>query len=295
MSERPRPAWVPEREFPFRDRWIEIDGNTVHYIDEGSGPPLLMLHGQPTWSFLYRDVVKELRDAFRCIALDYPGFGLSQAGSGYGFTPAEHAKVVERFVLELDVQGAAPIVQDWGGPIGLWVAGKHPDRFAGLVIGNTFAWPVDDDSSKQRYARFFRSPIGRMLTTRGNVFVNLLMKAGVRKRKLSPEAKAAYRGPFPTVESRRPQTAFPPAIIESRDFLLDVSSGLSALKEKPTLIVWGDRDIAFRKPDLQRFQQHFPRQRTVMLRGAGHYIQEDAPDEIAAAVRTWWLEDVESR
>ncbi len=148
---------------------------------------------------------------------------------------------------------------------------------------------------KQRFSAFFRSPPGRFLTTRGNVFVNVFMQGGVRKKKLGPDVKAAYRGPFPTVESRMPQTVFPRSIVGARDFLLDVSSGLTALRDTPALIVWGDRDVAFRKHDMTKFQGLFRRQRTVVLRGAGHFIQEDAPDEIAAAIRSWWLEDVEGR
>ena len=293
MTAPERPAWVPERLYPFRDHWLPIDGHQVHYIDEGSGPTLLMLHGQPTWSFLYRDIVKELRDSFRCVAVDYPGFGLSTAAAGYGFTPAEHAHVVERLVLELDLRGAAPIVQDWGGPIGLWVAGRHPDRFAGLVIGNTWAWPVDDDKAKRRFSKVFGGPVGSFLTRTVQPFVNVMIQGGIKKRKVTPEMKAAYRGPFPTAASREPQVVFPRAITAGRDFLLDVASGLPKLRDKPVLIVWGDRDIAFRARDLARFQELFPSQRTVMLAGAGHFIQEDAADEIAAAVRTWWREEIE--
>ena len=135
-----RPAWVPEDLYPFESRHAEVDGSRVHYVDEGGGPPLLLLHGNPTWSFLYREIVLGLRDRFRCIALDLPGFGLSTAAPGYGFTPAEHADVVERFVLTLDLNDAAMMVQDWGGPIGFAVATRHPDRFSGFVVGNTWAF-----------------------------------------------------------------------------------------------------------------------------------------------------------
>src|SRR5919107_5146609 len=110
-SQPPRPSWLDERLYPFESRYADVGGARVHYVDEGSGPPLLLMHGNPTSSFLYRDVIAGLRDRFRCIALDLPGFGRSQAPPGYGFTPAEHADVVERFVLDLDLTGLTMMVQ----------------------------------------------------------------------------------------------------------------------------------------------------------------------------------------
>ena len=144
-ADRPvRPAWVPDELYPFESHYADVAGSRVHYIDEGDGPPLLLLHGNPTWSFLYREIVKGLRDRYRCIAVDHPGFGLSSPAPGYGFTPAEHADVLEQLVLRLDLGDLTMMVQDWGGPIGFAVATRHPERFAAFVIGNTWAWPKGD-------------------------------------------------------------------------------------------------------------------------------------------------------
>ena len=109
MSTR-RPDWVDDELFPFESRFVELDGAHVHYVDEGAGPTLLMLHGNPTWSFLYREIIASLRDRFRCVALDYPGFGLSTAPPGYGFTAREHSDVVARFVAELDLTDWTPVM-----------------------------------------------------------------------------------------------------------------------------------------------------------------------------------------
>ena len=99
------PDWVPQHLFPFPSRTIEIENCRVHYVDEGSGPVLLLLHGNPTWSFLYRDIIRGLKNDFRCIALDYPGFGLSKASDGYDFKPATHARIVEKFIEALNLDG----------------------------------------------------------------------------------------------------------------------------------------------------------------------------------------------
>jgi haloalkane dehalogenase len=282
-----RPGWIPERLYPFEDRFADLEGGArVHYVDEGSGPPLLMLHGNPTWSFLYREIVPGLRDRFRCVAPDYPGFGLSRAPAGYGYTPREHAQALERLVLELDLRDVTLVVQDWGGPIGFAVAGRHPERFAGFVILNTWAWPKSDLGT-QAFSRFLGGPIGRRLILNRNLFVERILPGGVRLRKLSDEAMAAYRGPFPDPRSRVPTAVFPREILGSLEWLGEVEAGLPAVSDRPALIVWPTRDVAFREPERRRWEQTFPDHRTVLVEGAGHYVQEDAPDQIVAAVRSW--------
>jgi alpha/beta hydrolase fold len=142
---RVRPAWVDDALFPFESRFMEVDGHVIHYVDEGSGPVLLMLHGNPTWSFVYHGVIARLREQFRCVAVDYPGFGLSVAGPGYRYLPEEHAAVVLAVLDRLGLSGVTLVVQDWGGPIGMWVAEHRPAAFRALVVGNTWAWPVNGD------------------------------------------------------------------------------------------------------------------------------------------------------
>lgn len=282
----PRPEWIPAELYPFESRFADVAGSRVHYIDEGEGPTLLLLHGNPTWSFLYREIVAGLRDRFRCIAVDHPGFGLSSPAPGYGFTPAEHAKVLEAFIAELDLTDVTMMVQDWGGPIGFAAATREPDRFSGFVIGNTWAWPKSDPGT-QVFSRFLGGPIGGYLITRRNLFVERIIPAGVRLKKLSKPVMDAYRGPFPTPQSRRPVHVFPHEILASRPFLAEVERGLPALADRRALLVWPTRDVAFRVTERRRWESAFPDHRTVMLEGAGHYIQEDAPAEIVAAIRDW--------
>jgi haloalkane dehalogenase len=279
-----RPPWLAPHLFPFRSRFAEVDGARVHYVDEGSGPPLLLLHGNPTWSFLYREVISGLRDRFRCIAPDYPGFGLSTPAPGYRFTPAEHARIVERLVLDLDLRGITMMVQDWGGPIGFAVATRHPERFARFVVGNTWAWPKSDPGT-QAFSRLVGGPIGRRLIASRNIFVERILPGGVKRRTLPPEVMAAYRGPFPTPASRRPVAVLPGEILASRPFLADVESRLPAVSERPALILWPTRDPAFGARERARWEALFAHHETTLLEGAGHYIQEDAAAEIVAAIR----------
>lgn len=283
-----RPAWVPAELYPFEDRYVKAAGANVHYVDEGDGPPLLLLHGNPTWSFLYREVIKGLRDRYRCIAVDYPGFGLSTAPGGYGFTPAEHAHVLEQFVASLDLQDVTMMTQDWGGPIGFAVATRHPARFTRFVIGNTWAWPMGGMK-----ARFFSGllggPVGSYLIKRHNIFVEKILPAGVKRHALPEEVMNAYRGPFASVSARRAVHVLPREIVQSKEFLQGIERGLVALRDCPALILWPSDDLAFADIHRERWEEAFPSHRTIRLEGAGHFIQEDAAEEIVAAIRDWSL------
>jgi haloalkane dehalogenase len=281
-----RPPWLRADLYPFESHYAQIGGASVHYLDEGSGPPLLLLHGNPTWSFLYRELIEGLRDRYRCIAPDHPGFGLSRAPVGYGYTPAEHATVLERLVEQLDLGDVTMMVQDWGGPIGFAVATRHPDRFSAFVIGNTWAWPKSDPGT-QVFSRLLGGPIGGYLIKQRNFFVENIIPGNVKRRTLPPDVMDAYRGPFPTPDSRRPMHVFPREILGSRPFLAEIERGLPKLRDRPALLVWPTKDIAFREPERKRWEQVFPNHQTVILEGAGHYIQEDAADEITAAIRAW--------
>lgn len=283
-----RPSWVNDELFPFQSRFLEVGGANVHYIDEGDGPVFLALHGNPTWSFLYRHIVLGLKGRFRCIALDYPGFGLSSAPAGYGYTVAEHARVVDGFVEQLALRDVTLMVQDWGGPIGFWVATRHPEWFQAFVIGNTWAWPLRDTATRVFSTTLGSSGLGGLLVRRADVFVNVFMRAGIRRRKLTPAERQMYKRPHPTPESRVPVHVMPREIMAAHAFLSEVEQGLERVAEKPALIVWGERDPGFKESLRLRWERTFPNHRTHVLRGASHYIQEDAPDEIVTAIEDWW-------
>jgi len=284
-----RPAWVNRALFPFDSHFAEIDGALVHYIDEGEGPVFLGLHGNPAWSFLYRHIVNGLKDRFRCIALDYPGFGLSTAPSGYRYTIAEHSRVVEGFVTQLGLEGITMMVQDWGGPIGFSVAIRHPARFRAFVIGNTFGWPVRGEKTLERFSKLMGSNFpGGFLVKRLDLFTNVFVPGGIKRKKLSNAEKEMYKRPHPTPQSRVPVHVMPREILAAHELLTEVEQGLPRVARLPALIVWGDRDQAFKEAQRRRWEGTFPNHKTVILRGASHYIQEDAPEEIIGAIKEWW-------
>lgn len=269
--------------YPFQSRWFESSAGRVHYVDEGKGQPILMCHGNPTWSFLYRNVIRSLRDRFRCIAVDYPGFGLSDHPDGYGYTVAEHAGVVGELVSELDPSELIVLGHDWGGPIGTSVASSNPDRVAGLVFGGTFFWPTDRRG--RIFSRVMSSrPMQRAIIKR-NFFVERLLPAAINRR-LGPEEMEHYRAVLPTPESRAGVAQFPRQIIDATPLLAELEQRVpERLGGKRVLITYPMKDAAFpAKTTLPRMLDAFSDVEVVELPEAKHYFAEDAADQIADAI-----------
>jgi haloalkane dehalogenase len=266
---------------------VDLGGNEVHYVDVGEGPALLMLHGNPTSSLVWQQVIDRLSPTFRCIAPDYPGFGRSVAAAGYGYAPQEHAEVVAEFVEHLDLRDYTLVMQDWGGPIGIAAASRDPSRVTGLVIANTWAWPLNGVPKVEVMSRLMGGPLGRFAIQRFNLFVNATLPMGHRLRKLTVAEMERYRAAFPTPESRLPTAILPRALTAERRFLARCEADLARFSHVPALLVWADRDIAFGRAELERWQQVLANSTTVPVPGAGHFLQSDAPDAVAGAIADW--------
>ena len=277
--------FLPDRDlYPFTSRWFDSSGGRVHYIDEGSGPPILFCHGNPTWSFLYRNVIARLRDRFRCIAPDYLGFGLSDRPSGYGYTVEEHAQNVGELVDNLDLDGYLSMGQDWGGPVSMAVDTARADRVRGIVLGNTWFWPADSLRMKAFSTVMSSRPMQSAILNR-NFFVERLIPIGTT-RTLTPLEMEHYRAVQPSPEARMGIAELPKQILAARPLLQRLARDVPAtLGAKPALFVWGMKDFAFRPAQtIPRMRATFPDHVLVELPDANHFIQEDAPDQIAAAI-----------
>ncbi len=278
-------AFTPSPElFPFQSRWFDANGIRVHYVDEGAGQPILMCHGNPTWSFLYRKLILRLRDRFRCVAVDYPGFGLSDRPERYGYTPAEHARIVGQLADQLQLDRFIVMGQDWGGPIGMWVASERADRVYGLVFMNTWFWPADR-LQFQIFSRAMSSPPLQWLILQRNFFVERIIPNSV-SQKLSVPEMDHYRGPQPTPAARRGVAEFPRQILAAGPWLQRLAeTAPQALRDKPVLLVWGMKDPGFgSQAVIDRWKTYFPAAEVVVVPKVSHFIQEDSPDQIASAV-----------
>jgi len=280
-----RVDFVPDSTlYPFTSHWFDSSVGRMHYLDEGSGPPIMLCHGNPTWSFLYREIITALRDRFRCIAPDYLGFGLSERPAGFGYTIEEHARVVGELVDHLGLDGYLTMGHDWGGPISMAVDTVRADRVRGVVLGNTLFWPTDDLSMKVFSKVMGSWPMQWAILNR-NFFVERLIPACTAVS-LSEAVMAHYRGVQPTPEARQGVARMPIEILAAHPLLERLARDVPAkLGSKPALLVWGMKDFALRPGrGIPRMRKAFTDHVLVELPDARHFIQEDAPGPIAAAI-----------
>ncbi len=283
---RQRKFAVDAIEYPFKSHWFEHNGSAMHYIDEGQGEgdktAIVMCHGNPTWSYLYRHIIKLLAPQYRCIACDLPGFGYSDHPPGYSYKPQEHAEWVEALLVEhLKLNRFILVVQDWGGPIGLRVATRHPDKVIGVVISSTFI------GAPTTVGRIFSTLMGarlfQYLIIQRNFFARTIVSTMLGKN-ASPVTLKAYTDPFPTPESRTGPAVFPVQIVAATPWLEEIKSRLHILAGKPIEFVFGLRDIGTRPSDMAAWLDIFPNAGVQKIAEANHFTQEDCPENYVIAI-----------
>ena len=283
---------VPRELFDVEHRFLDLGGARIHYVDEGVGETILLLHGNPAWSFLYRKIIAGLKDEFRCVALDYPGYGMSSAPAGYRFTPREHSAVLERFVDRLALSELTLMVQDWGGPVGLGLAGRRPELVRRLVIGNTFAWPLNSEFRVRMFSALMGGPIGRTLNRRLMLVPRVFFARGLAQEP-PREVLDLYFAPWRDPARRAPAAIGPKQLIAASDYLKEVEANLPKIADRPALIVWGTKDFAFGAGERKRFEATFPNHRTILFENASHFLQEDVGERIAEAFKCFRSESRE--
>lgn len=274
--------FVPDGElYPFESRWFDSSAGRVHYIDEGAGTPILFCHGSPAWSFLYRHIVRKLRDRYRCLAVDYPGFGLSERPEGFGYTIAEQTAVLGELIDHLRLDGLVLMGHDWGGPIGLGALTTRADRVRGIVLGNTVFWPIEARANRAFSAIMSSRPMQRRILEK-NLLIERVLLAELGG-KLTPAEADHYRAVQPTAQARAGLATMPREIRAAHPLLDRLARDVPAtLGGKPALLVWGMRDMVFRpRACIPRMSAAFTDLEIVELPRARHFIQEHAPDAIA--------------
>jgi haloalkane dehalogenase len=263
-------------------------GARVHYVDEGSGPTLLFVHGTPTWSFEWREQIKALAPHFRCVALDLVGMGLSDRPETFAYTPEAHAAALSEFVNGLDLRDITLVVHDFGGPIGLPLALETPSRVRRLVILNTFAWSLENDTDVRRPAFLLGGELGRWLYKYANLSLRMIMRSAFADRSvLTPDIHKQYLLAFQNPDARgKVLHAFARALLGSSAFYREIEARLDTLRRIPVLIVWGTKDPAFRETQLDRWVIALPHAHVVRL-PVGHWPQEEAPGAVNAALQSF--------
>jgi haloalkane dehalogenase len=277
------PAWVDRIGYPFGSRYADLPAGRLHYVDEGTGPPVLFVHGTPTWSYEWRHLIRALAPRWRCVAPDLLGFGLSDRPRGFAYTPEAHAEVLAEFVTRLGLDAFTLVVHDFGGPIGLPLCLDGPARVRRLVLVNTWMWPLDEDPELRRAARLAASGVGRLLYRRCNASLRHIMpRAYADRRKLTPAIHRQYLAPFPAPDDREHVLwALARALLGSGAYYADLWQRREGLRGRPVLIVWGLGDPAFRPHHLARWTTLFGSEaRVARFPSAGHWPHEEEPEAV---------------
>jgi haloalkane dehalogenase len=269
--------------YAFEPRYLERDGLRMHYVEEGSGAPVLLLHGEPSWAFLYRKMIPPLALVARVVAPDYFGFGRSDKPTSIeDYSYDFHYSSIERLAEELDLREATVVVQDWGGPIGLRLAVEQPDRVARLVILNTGIGAGRAPSPEWLRFREFMQRVGTEIVPGQLVRISCVSE-------LEDDVVEAYNAPFPTPESKAGVLAFPEHVPTELDHpnaakMLEVRAALERW-EKPALVLFSDSDPIFTPEAAERLAARIPGAGPAeIVAGAGHFLQEEKGEEIAERI-----------
>lgn len=268
------PAWVDREAFPFNVR--EVAGLSV--VDEGQGPPIVFVHGTPTWSFEWRALIRAFSATHRCIAVDHLGFGLSPRPLDADYSPEAHARRFAAVIEALNLPRFTLVAHDFGGPISLDFALAHPERVERVVLINTIAWPFVDEPSLARAARMAGGRLFRWLYRNLNLSF-IIAKSAWGKGPRPKKTWNQYTSMFPDADSReRVLWALAKSLSASTPFFQSLWERRERLAKTPIHFIWGLRDAAFPPVVLERFRKAWPHATVDTLPDAGHWPHEEAPE-----------------
>ncbi|MDA0691201.1 MAG: alpha/beta fold hydrolase [Nitrospinae bacterium] len=279
-----------EELYPFQARSLNLGALRYNYLDEGQGEVLLMLHGNPTWSFYYRNLVLGLRDKYRCVVPDHIGCGFSEKPFKYNYTLSQHIENLETLVDSLQLKNITLVLHDWGGAIGMGFAVRNPEKIARIVVFNTAAFLSDHIPASINFCRLpVLGPIAILLC---NAFVRgAFARACVHRERLTEKVREGYLAPYNTYANRIGILRFIQDIpmhpgIPSYPVVKSIQENLHQFNDRPMLIIWGKQDFCFNDHFLQRWKEYFPEAEVHELQDAGHYVVEDAHERIVP-----WMQD----
>jgi len=277
--------------FPFAPHYAGINGFEMHFVDEGRGEPIVLIHGDPTWGYLYRTFIPILSQHRRCIVPDHMGMGKSGTPRDpYPYRLRHHVANLEALLLHLDLHQMTLVLHDWGGPVGLGFATRHPDRIKRLVLMNTWACAPWPGGPFPRLLELIRSERGEKFVLEKNGYLEpALVGTTHRPENLTKTVLDAYRAPFPTPESRLallcwsrdiPVHETDPSYLEMKR----IEEALVRFIGTPILLVWGMRDPVLPESVLRTWQRIYPQATAAEIEDASHFLQEDAPQRIVLCI-----------
>ena len=277
--------------YPFKSHYHLIKGHKYHYVDEGKGKGkvMVMVHGNPTWSFFYRNLIKEMSKNYRVIAPDHLGCGLSDKPKDFEYRLETHIENLESLIVSLKVDCITLVMHDWGGAIGMGFAVRHPHRIKSLVVMNSAAFSMD--SIPWRIALGRIPWLGDFLVRKLNLFCRSAIRMAVRK-KLPPDVVKGYLLPYNNYENRIGVLRFiqdiPLSVNDiSYEVLLEIEHGLWMFREVPVCLLWGMKDWCFNTQFLRKWRTYYPQAEVHPLDNVGHYVLEDGCDQVVEHLRNF--------
>lgn len=280
-------------QYPFEAHYFNQGVANMHYIDEGSGEVVVMVHGNPTWSYYYRNLVRELRGDYRCISMDHIGCGMSDvpAESEYSYILKQRVDDLEALIDHLQIESLNLVMHDWGGMIGMAYADRHPQKIRRVVVLNSAAFPLPESRKFPAPLWLTRTALGEHLVLKFNAFSRIAARVSCKRKKISKLVMQAYAAPYEAPNRRIATLRFVQDIPlrpsdSGYDIISSVASRLDQFSSTPALICWGMKDFIFDRHFLAEWEGYWPHAEVHRFEDCGHYILEDAFEEILPLVRS---------
>lgn len=276
--------WLDRDEYPFQSNYFNINGVNLHYIEEGQGETILFVHGTPSWSFDFRNVILCLKDNYRVIAIDYIGFGLSDKPKDYDYSTINHSNTLKKFIFDKELNNITLVVHDFGGPIGLNVAIQHPNKIKNIVVLNSWLWSSKDDPDFIKLSKILKSPLLPFLYRYINFSPRFILPKSFGEHKLANRLLSQYTKPFADKTQRNGALAFAKSLLNDQDWFEELWSKRQSISNKRTLFIWGLKDPVIKSHYLDKFESAFTNCKTIKLELSGHFPQEEQPDIVAKSI-----------
>ncbi|MFQ5539503.1 MAG: alpha/beta fold hydrolase [Candidatus Binatia bacterium] len=282
--------------YNFQSHFLTLNSYKYHYLDEGQGDPVVMLHGNPSWSFMYRELVRSLRDSYRTVVPDHIGCGLSDKPgvNDYEYTLERRVSDLEALLDQVGaIRNLTLIMHDWGGPIGMTYAARHPSRIRRLIVLNSAAFLLPPGKALHWSLSFCKNSLAaNFLFLRLNAFARIACYVGCRERPMPMEIRHAYTGPYDSRQHRIATLCFvrdiPLTPTDTAYAALKITQeNLFRFQQTPMLICWGEKDFVFDRDFLNEWIKRFPNAEVHRFPKAGHYVLEEWSEAIMALVRNF--------
>jgi len=291
-----KPDWLDTQEYPFESKYLELECGRMHYIDEGEGPVIVMVHGTPAWSFIYRNLIKKLRSRFRCVAMDMIGFGLSDKPEDFSYKPRAHAANFEKLMEHLQLKNITLVVHDFGAPVGLAYALDHPENVFNIVMLNTWTWSLSKHNTFSKASKYLVGPLGKFLHSKLNLSTGALVNELFGDAQNLPEPiREQYVKALGSPEQQVRSLACARELVGVSKWYEELWQKRKSIQDIPTLILWGERDKLVKIEALQKWKRFFHECYVIHFEDSGHFLQEENADELAGYVSNFIKEEYKKR